>query len=210
MELIRLLPDFYENNKTMRELQRILTDEVDEERKRLDDAVNQSSPQTATEAGLARFERIYGLAIDSRKSNRYRLERLSFRMAGAGTTTKQLVESIARSYTNAEVEVIENFARYWVLIRFTGTSGIPGNMEDIKNSIEEAMPAHLAVSYEYIFNTYGSIGTFTHADLAAYTHYKIRNGHLKNRINEMQGYQHGELAQLTYYDMSKGVLPNGN
>ena len=83
-------------------------------------------------------------------------------------------------------------------------------MADIKQTIEEAVPAHLKVLYEYIFNTYGAVGTFTHAELAAYTHERIRGGHLKNRIQELQAYQHTELAQLTHNELSKGELPNGN
>lgn len=210
MELMKLLPDYYEENKTMQELQEIVGSEVEKEKAGLDHAVNQCNPKTAASNGLARHEKIYGINPEIQKSIRYRLERLGSRMLGAGMTTKQLIESIAATYTNAEAEVIEYFSEYKVLIRFVGTSGIPGNIEDIKNSIEEVIPAHLAVSYEYIFNTHGSVGTFTHADLAAYTHYEIRNGHLKNRNQEMHGYQHEELAQLTYYDISKGVLPNGN
>ena len=121
-----------------------------------------------------------------------------------------MIQHIAENYTNAGVELQENFSVYTVIVRFVGTSGIPGNISDIKASIEEAIPAHLKVLYEYIFNTYGSVGTFTHAQLVAYTHYKIRNGHLKTRAMEMNGYQYEELRQLTHTQITKGDLPNGN
>ena len=159
---------------------------------------------------IARYERSRGLTSDVAKSERYRRERIKAKISGAGTTTASLIRNIAESYTNAEVDLIEHFADYTVTVRFTGTSGIPGNMADIKETIEEAVPAHLKVLYEYIFNTYGAIGTFTHAELAAYTHERIRGGHLKNRIQELQAYQYDELAQLTQENLSKGDLPNGN
>lgn len=210
MELFKLLPEeVYFNNETMKLLQRLLsveTDLADESMKR---AVSQCFLGSATDA-LTRYEKMLGLRPDTEKSDRYRRERIRSKISGAGTTTASLIQSIAESYSNAAVELTEKAADYTVVVRFAGTSGIPGNIADIKASIEEALPAHLKVIYEYIFNTYGSVGTFTHADLAAYTHYKIRNGHLKNRAQELGAYQHVELGQLTHYNISKGELPNGN
>ena len=129
---------------------------------------------------------------------------------GAATTLVALIRNIAESYTNAAVEIKEDNPKYRAKVRFTGTSGIPGNIKDIKESIEEAIPCHIRLLYEYIFNTYGAVGTFTHEQLAAFTHYKIRNGHLKTRIMEMGTYQHIELGQLTHDQITKGDLPNGN
>ena len=210
MDLFKLLPEeIYENNETMKLLQAILSMKTEETEKGLTTAVDQCFIESAS-AVLARYEKILGIPTDVEKSLRYRRERIKAKISGAGTTTASLVQNIAESYTNAAVELIEDFAAYTVTVRFVGTSGIPGNIADIKESIEEAMPAHLKVIYEYIFNTYGSVGTFTHAELAAYSHYKIRNGHLKNRTQELAAYQYEELAQLTHYDISKGELPNGN
>lgn len=211
MRLIDLLPGYYERNETMCLLQEILSGETERLEQSATDHVDQCYVESATGAGaLARYEAIMGIPVDTEKSDRYRRERIMAKMAGAGTTTASLVKHIAESYTNASVELLEQFSEYTVIVKFTGTSGIPGNMDDIKASIEEAIPAHLKVVYEYIFNTYGSVGTFTHADLKAYTHYEIRNGHMKNRLQELMAYQYDELAQLTHYQMSKGGLPNGN
>ena len=181
MELIRLLPDYYEDNETMQLLQSILSLETDRVDENLTHSVDQCFLVSAT-TGLIRYEKMLGLVTDLTKSDRYRRERISAKSIGAGITTKALVEHISQSFTNAEVEVTELFGEYEIVIRFVGTSGIPGNIDDIKAAIEEAIPAHLKVSYEYIFNTYGSVGTFTHAELASYTHSQIRNGRLKNRI----------------------------
>lgn len=209
MELIKLLPVYYENNETMKTLQSILSEQTDgldtEMYKTIDNCFVGSASDT-----LARYERLLGLVPDAAKSDRYRQERIKAKISGAGTTTASLIQNIAESFTSAAVDIVENFPSYTITVCFTGTSGIPGNMSDIKQTIEEAVPAHLKVLYEYIFNTYGAVGTFTHAELAAYTHERIRGGHLKNRIQELQAYQHAELAQLTHNELSKGELPNGN
>lgn len=209
MELIKLLPDYYENNETMKTLQSILSEQTSRLDTGMHRAIDNCFVDSASDT-LGRYERMLGVTSDAAKSERYRRERIKAKISGAGTTTASLIRNIAESYTNAEVDLAEHFADYTVIVRFTGTSGIPGNMADIKETIEEAVPAHLKVLYEYIFNTYGAVGTFTHADLAAYTHERIRGGHLKNRIQELQGYQYEELAQLTHENLSKGDLPNGN
>lgn len=209
MELIRLLPDIYDNNETMQLLQGILSQEVTTLDAGMYHTIDQCYVGSSSEDGtLSRYERLLGISPDTSKSERYRKERIKAKIFGAGTTTASLIHHIAENYTNAAVELTEQFADYTVTVKFVGTSGIPGNIADIKESIEEAIPAHLKVLYEYIFNTYGSVGTFTHAELAAYSHYKIRNGHLKNRIQELQRYQYVELSQLTHFQISKGELPN--
>ena len=169
MNLSSVLPDYYEDNETMQELQWILSDETDKLEKSLSKAMNDVFwSKAAGNEMLTRYERMFGLFPDVGKSDRYRKERIMARVAGAGTTTASLVQHIAESYTNATVELKENFPEYTVTVRFVGTSGIPGNISDIKESIEEMIPAHLKVLYEYIFNTYGSVGTFTHKQLAEY------------------------------------------
>lgn len=209
MELIKLLPDYYSENETMKTLQSILSEQADSLDAGMYKTIDNCFVGSAWDT-LTRYEQLLGLIPDSTKSDRYRRERIKAKISGAGTTTASLIQNIAESFTNAAVNIVENFSAYTITVRFTGTSGIPGNMTDIKQTIEEAVPAHLKVLYEYIFNTYGAVGTFTHAELAAYTHERIRGGHLKNRIQELQAYQHAELAQLTHEDLSKGELPNGN
>jgi hypothetical protein len=209
LELINLLPDYYDQNETMQELQKTVSYETDQLQDDMETAVDQCYAKTA-DVGLARYEKIYGITTDIKKSYRYRQERLAAKMSGLSATKKQLVEDIATSYTNAAVEVTEKFSEYTVVITFAGTIGIPGNIADIKESVEEVMPAHLAVEYEYLYNTHGSVAAFTHEQLRAYTHYEIRNGHVFGRIQDLQKYQHIELGQLTHIQLTKGELPNGD
>jgi hypothetical protein len=209
LELIKLLPDYYDQNETMQELQKTVSYETDQLQENMETTIDQCYAKTA-DTGLARYEKIYGITTDIKKSYRYRQERLAAKMYGLSATKKQLVEDIATSYTNAAVEVTEKFSEYTVVITFAGTIGIPGNIADIKESIEEVMPAHLAVEYEYLYNTHGSVAAFTHEQLSSYTHYEIRNGRVFGRIQRLQDYQHIELGQLTHIQLTKGDLPNGD
>mgnify|MGYP001009127868 FL=1 len=88
------------------------------------------------------------------KSNEFRRERIRAKIRGIGTVTKQMIEVVAKSYSNGEVEVIENPADYSFKIKFVGVRGIPANMADLTLTIEEIKPAHLAYTFEFTYITW--------------------------------------------------------
>ena len=173
MELIKLLPEYYDENVTMQTLQSILSKETDDLETGLSDTISECFASTASVL-LSRYENLLGLTIDVTKENDYRRERICAKFAGTGTTTKEMIESVSKSYSNGEVEVIEDNANSRFVIRFVGTLGIPGNMADLKLTIEEIKPAHLAVEYEYIYNTWSDISALTWQQATSYTWEKIR------------------------------------
>lgn len=173
MELIKLLPEYYDENVTMQTLQSILPKETDDLETGLSDMISECFASTASVL-LSRYENLLGLTIDVTKENDYRRERICAKLAGTGTTTKEMIESVSKSYSNGEVEVIEDNANSRFVIRFVGTLGIPGNMADLKLTIEEIKPAHLAVEYEYIYNTWSDISALTWQQATSYTWEKIR------------------------------------
>ena len=65
MDLSSVLPDYYDDNETMQELQRILSDETDKLEKNLSKAVNDVFwSKTAGNEMLTRYERMFGLLPD--------------------------------------------------------------------------------------------------------------------------------------------------
>ncbi|WP_367567740.1 putative phage tail protein [Lacrimispora sp.] len=173
MDLMTLLPNYYDKNDTMIKLQEILSAETENLDIGLSQTISECFVSTAS-AMLSRYEKLYGLEVDVSKSNSFRRERIKAKIAGAGTTTKQMVIDTARSYSNGEVEVIEDNENSRFTIKFVGTLGIPGNMADLKLTIEEIKPAHLAVTYEYVYNTWGNISALTWEQTGAYTWEQIR------------------------------------
>lgn len=177
MELIKLLPDYYEKNGTMQLLQSILSEETDKLDMELGAAIRECFVTTAS-ALLERYETMFGLEVDAGKSGQFRQERIMAKISGAGTTTKAMLTDVASRYSNGAVEVLEDNAASRFVIRFTGTLGIPGNMSDLKLTIEEIKPAHLAVTYEYIYNTWHDVSRFTWQQAAAHTWEEIRTVNL--------------------------------
>lgn len=177
MELIKLLPDYYDKNVTMQTLQTLLSEVTDDLENGLSSTISECFASTASGL-LSRYEQLLGLEVDVSKPDDFRRERIRAKISGVGTTTKEMVKNVAGSYSNGEVEVIEDAANYRFVIRFVGTLGIPGNVADLKLTIEEIKPAHLAVEYEYIYNAWGDVAALTWKQASAYTWEGIRTVNL--------------------------------
>lgn len=179
MDLMEYLPTYYRGNKTMEELQNILTNRAEEAASKFQETVDQCFIGTATVL-LSRYEKIYGLTIDVTKSDGFRRERLLAKARGTGTVTKKMLEETARAYSNGEVKVIENINDNSFIVKFVGTKGIPANMADLTLTIEEIKPAHLAFTFEYIYNIWGDISHLTWDELEQYTWDQIREEEIIN------------------------------
>ena len=159
MELINLLPDYYKGNKTMEDLQSIVSSDTNHLDSNFKETIDQCFVNTATTL-LSRYEKIHGLQVDISKSNEFRRERIRAKIRGTGTVTKQMIIDVARSYSNGEVEVTEDSGNYSFKIKFTGTRGIPANMGDLTLTIEEIKPAHLSFTFEYTFITWDEFDVY--------------------------------------------------
>ena len=173
MELIKLLPDYYQDNETMATLQSVLSEETDKLDAELKITVNQCFPQLATTL-LSRWETILGIKTDGSLSDTSRQEQILAKLSGTGTTTKQMIKDVAEKFSGAEVEVIEDNANSRFYIRFVGQLGIPENMAGLKAAIEDVKPAHLEAIYEYIYNTWQDVAKMTWQRASGYTWQSIR------------------------------------
>lgn len=161
----------------MEELQGILSNDINNLVNGLNETIDQCFVNTATSL-LSRYEKIYGIQVDVSKSNEFRRERIRAKIRGVGTVTKQMIIDAARSYSNGEVEVIEDSANYSFKIKFVGTKGLPPNMADLTLTIEEIKPAHLTYAFEYVYRTHAELSVYTHEQLSSYTHAELREGEM--------------------------------
>jgi hypothetical protein len=173
MNLMQHLPDYYVNNQSMETLQGLLSIHINTLAEDFNNTLNQCFVNTATEL-LSRYEKIYGLTVDVTKNHEFRRERIRAKIRGTGTVTKQMIAQVARSYSNGEVEVVENNENSSFLVRFVGTKGIPANIADLRLTIEEIKPAQLRFEFEYTYNTWKDIGHMTWGEAAELTWGEIR------------------------------------
>lgn len=139
-----------------------------------EDVAAQLCVNTAADWGLKLWEAFLGIKTDSTMDEQTRREAIKAKLRGAGTTTVAMIENVAESYTNGEVDVTEDAPNYRFIITFTSQHGRPPGLESLKAAIEDIKPAHLAVSYVFTYTTHAELARMTHGALAAYTHEQIR------------------------------------
>ena len=144
----KMLPPFLLRMDNMRDLLQAEESVMQELRDNVSSQEQQLVISTST-WGLERHEKILGLPTDSESSMEDRRSRIIAKLAGQGTVTKALIQHVASSFTNGEVEVIEHPEQYSFDVRFIRVLGTPPNMADLSAALDEIKPAHLVYQYLY-------------------------------------------------------------
>lgn len=173
MNLIDMLPSFYHNSDFVRSYMSSQSVEHNFIKESIDDLVNNLYVDTAT-WGLDYFEEELGLKTDKSKTYEERRERIKAKKIGNGTTTIKMIKDTALAFECGEVEVTEMYNDYVFKLKFVSQKGMPKNIEDFKDAIDEIKPAHLAYILEFMFNTHKDLSVFTHSELSKYTHEELR------------------------------------
>lgn len=153
MDLINMLPRFYRKLNEMQQIQSTLQVELGLADTTIKDTLNQMSLNTAT-WGLELWEEQLGLETNASLNYTMRREIIRAKMRGSGTTTKQLVQDVASSYSYGSVSVAEANEIYTIKITFVGEKGIPKNLNALKKALREIIPAHLVIEYIFTYMTW--------------------------------------------------------
>lgn len=180
MDFINYLPSFYHNSGEVKNIQSTLNVETDLLKSYIADLLDQLFVSTAT-WGLSSWEKFLGLPIDETQRLDSRRSRVMTRLRGQGTTTAEMIKNVCSSFSGGDVEIIEDFDNYQITIKFVGTIGIPSNIDYLKSSLAETLPAHLGFSFEYTFNTQNDLRVFTHDQLKAYNHQQLKSMKIDKR-----------------------------
>jgi hypothetical protein len=109
-----------------------------------DGATAQFFTDTATWT-LDKWEDQLGLPNGASLTTQDRHNRLHARWLTFGTTTPERIHSIANSFDNGLVDVVEDFEHYTIKIIFVELFGIPETEEAMLDALRVALPAHLSI-----------------------------------------------------------------
>lgn len=107
--------------------------------------------------GITRLESIYGIPTDADAPIAKRRSALLARMRGTGTSTRQHIEAIADSFTGGAVLLTEDYTNYKITVEFTDDLGVPPYLEELKDTLRAAIPAHLLIEYILLWTTWGDL-----------------------------------------------------
>ncbi len=175
--LIEYLPPFYRNSPEVQAIQRALEPEAQRLRLETQETARQLILAEA-DWGLEYWERALGIPVDLRKPLEYRRSRAASKLRGQGTATVRLLQNVAQSFANGQVDIIERPAEFRFEVKFTGVIGVPPNLEDLTAAIDEIKPAHLTYTYVILYRLHKNLGGYPHAALAQSTHRAVREEEL--------------------------------
>ena len=200
--LMRHMPKYYRGILEITLLQKVIEKELDTVDLISKDVLNQFFIYTATWS-LPIWERIFGLSVGDKTSNiEERRENLISKLRSYGTTTKEMIARVTKTFTNGEIEVVEDNSNYAFKILFTSIVGIPKNIENFKAVIEVIKPAHLNFSIEFRYNTHNQVAYLMHNNLKSRTHKDLYDARLYEDADVVEKYhKHNELNLLKNDDL---------
>lgn len=173
-DLLSMLPLYEQSSQTFREIMSTQQIEFDELEINIADLSKQLLIDTATWA-LAIYEEELGLETDLSKPLVERRSKIKAKWRGSGTVSKERIKAVVDSFTNGNVDVAFDGN---IQVIFNDILGVPENMDDVYGAIENVVPAHLRVIYEFVYRTYKDLKKYTHQELSNYTYETLREGEI--------------------------------
>lgn len=170
------MPVYYRGSKVVEDLTHPIDLENTISLQKIQEMIDQFIVSTATTA-LSRYEEQYGLEVNPQGiTTDERRSRIKAKMRSVGPVNAVMIQNVVSAWTNADVEIIEDFANYKITIKFVNVIGIPTKIDDVYKAISEIIPAHIKVEYQFKYRRYEELTGYTHQQLNAYTHTEIREG----------------------------------
>lgn len=147
------IPPFVAEQKENLAIKKVTDIEDKECKEFIQDIINQCFIDTAT-WGLKYWEELYGIPTDISKPIEFRRTVVKAKKRGAATTTVSNLKNVCESFSNGAVLVIEDeTGNFELTIKFVGNVGIPPNLQDLKDAVEENKPCYLQINYDFKYNT---------------------------------------------------------
>ena len=142
--------------------------------------VNNAYIKDMDEESLSKLEKEFKIKPDGEMTLEDRKDFLLSILRGIGVTNVEKLKTIAKTYECGDIEVIQNYSSYSIIIRFVSVKGTPKRVNDLKKAIEKVIHCHLRVSYEFIYNTVYYLRQYTVRELRQYTVEELREEELQH------------------------------
>jgi len=113
----------------------------------IDDINAQFDVDTAT-WGLDIYEKELAITTDYTKLFDYRRSVIKSKNRGNGKLDATMIKLVCDAFTNGDVQITFDGI---IHVNFTSIKGVPPNMDDLKNAVEQIKPAYLLLDYLYSF-----------------------------------------------------------
>ncbi|WP_128893606.1 putative phage tail protein [Longirhabdus pacifica] len=156
--MLNAIPRYYHDASIADNIMYVEAEEffkLNDERK---EVLDQFFVDTAT-WGLNNWERVCGLEINTNLSIEERRSVIKSKLRGFGTVNIQLIKKVVEPYAG-EIEVEDAADRYTIVITFVGERGTPVQLENMKASLLDIIPAHLAMEFVFTYLTWDELDNY--------------------------------------------------
>jgi hypothetical protein len=142
------LPDYYAEIVEMDTLTATEGVEFDALYSDIETLLNEAYPETST-IFLDRYEKDLQIVVDASKPVDQRRSVIISKMRGSGKVSGSMIKNVAQAYDGGTVGVAVDVPHYTIIITFIDTVGIPQNLDDLKQALEDIKPAHMTLEYKF-------------------------------------------------------------
>ena len=161
-ELTQYVPKRYWGNDAVQKLiYEKLTNRLNWLEGIFEEIVNNAYIKDMNEEALSRIEKEFKIKSTNDMTLEDRKTFLLSILRGVGVTNVEKLKNIAQSYECGDIEVIQNYSSYSIIIQFVSILGVPKRLNDLKKAIEKVIPCHLGVSYEFKYNILNDLTPYT-------------------------------------------------
>ena len=132
-----------------------------------EEIVNNAYIEDMNEEALSKLEKEFKIKPSSDMTLEDRKDFLLSILRGIGVTNVEKLKNIAKTYECGDIEVIQNYSSYSIIIKFVSILGIPKRLNDLKKAIEKVVPCHLGISYEIKYNLLNDLTPYTLQEFVA-------------------------------------------
>ena len=161
-ELTQYVPKRYWNND---EIQKFIYEKLSDRLNWLEgifeEIVNNAYIKDMNEESLSKLEKEFKMKPSNEMTLEDRKTFLLSILRGVGVTNVEKLKNIAKTYECGDIEVIQNYSSYSIIIKFVSILGIPKRLNDLKKAIEKVIPCHLGISYEIKYNLLNDLTPYT-------------------------------------------------
>jgi len=150
------LPPMLTETKTFDELLNAEGSEFNNSYANLDDIKLQLNIDTAT-WGLNYYEKDLGITIDYTKDLDYRRSVIKSKSRGSGKFSATMIKLVCDSFSNGDVQVTFDGTTH---VKFTNIYGVPPNISDLQNAVEQIKPAYLLLDYIFTYLTWDQFESY--------------------------------------------------
>ena len=126
-----------------------------------EEIVNNAYIKNMNEESLSKLEKEFKIKPSNDMTLEDRKDFLLSILRGIGVTNVEKLKTIAKTYECGDIEVIQNYSSYSIIIKFVSILGIPKRLNDLKKAIEKVVPCHLGISYEFKYNILNDLTPYT-------------------------------------------------